>query len=50
MGLPMSDPIASETSDDDWRRDLAIKLVWAFVVKLALLTLLWFLFFRGSPS
>jgi hypothetical protein len=49
MGLPMSDPTL-ETSDDDWRRDLRVKLAWAFVVKLALLALLWFLFFRGSPS
>jgi hypothetical protein len=50
MGLPMSDPSASDTSDDDWRRDLRVKLVWAFVVKLALLALLWFVCFRGSPS
>jgi hypothetical protein len=49
MGLSVSEPTVPE-SDDDWRRDLRSKIAWALAVKLALLTLLWFLFFRGSPS
>jgi hypothetical protein len=34
----------------DWRRDLRVKLTWAVVAKLAALTLLWLLFFRGSAQ
>jgi hypothetical protein len=33
---------------EDWRRDLRNKLAWAFAAKVAVLFLLWFLFFRGS--
>ncbi len=33
---------------DVWRRDLKIKVAWAVAAKLAGLTLLWFLFFRGN--
>lgn len=33
---------------DTWRRDLKVKIAWAFVAKLVALTLLWFLFFRGN--
>jgi hypothetical protein len=31
-----------------YRQDLKVKIVWALVAKLLALTLLWFLFFRGS--
>jgi hypothetical protein len=31
-----------------WRRDLKVKIAWAFTAKLLALTLLWFLFFRGT--
>ena len=30
-----------------WRRELKVKIVWALAAKLAALTLLWLLFFRG---
>jgi hypothetical protein len=35
---------------DAWRRDLKVKLAWAFAAKLLALTVLWFLFFRGNGS
>jgi hypothetical protein len=50
MGLTVSEPTVSEDSDEDWRRDLRVKLAWAFAAKLAVLVLLWFLFFRGPHS
>jgi hypothetical protein len=31
-----------------WRRDLKVKIAWAFVAKLLGLAVLWFLFFRGT--
>jgi hypothetical protein len=34
----------------DWRRELRTKLTWAVAAKLAALTLLWLLFFRGSAQ
>jgi hypothetical protein len=40
----------SPKAQEDWRRDLALKLGWAFAVKLAALTLLWYLFFRGGTA
>jgi len=41
-----------ETShpDDDWRRDLKVKIAWTLAAKLLGLILLWFLFFRGNHS
>ncbi len=33
-----------------WRRDLKLKIAWALLAKLLGLTLLWFLFFRGTDS
>jgi hypothetical protein len=32
---------------DGWQRDLKVKIAWALAAKLAGLTLLWLLFFRG---
>jgi hypothetical protein len=37
-----------QESGDARRRDLKNKIVWALVAKLAGLTLLWLLFFRGN--
>jgi len=34
----------------DWRRELRSKIVWVMLAKAAALFLLWYLFFRGSPS
>jgi hypothetical protein len=41
-----------ETShrNDDWRRDLKVKIAWTLAAKLLGLILLWFLFFRGNHS
>ena len=36
--------------DDDWRRDLKVKIAWTLAAKLLGLILLWFLFFRGHHS
>jgi hypothetical protein len=33
-----------------WRRELKVKIAWAIAAKLAGLTLLWMLFFRGHGS
>jgi hypothetical protein len=33
---------------ETWRRDLKVKIAWAFVAKLLGLVVLWFLFFRGA--
>ena len=38
---------ANRDPELEWRRDLKVKLMWAFAAKLLGLTLLWFLFFRG---
>jgi hypothetical protein len=40
----------SPTVREDWRRELALKLACAFAAKLAALTLLWLLFFRGGAA
>ncbi len=34
----------------DWRRDLKVEITVALAAKFAALILLWFFFFRGSPS
>jgi hypothetical protein len=47
---PEDDMPDSSISNDDWRRDLRRKLLWAFIAKMAGLGLLWFFFFRGSHS
>jgi len=41
-----------ETSqrNDDWRRDLKVKIAWSLAAKLLGLILLWVLFFRGNHS
>jgi hypothetical protein len=39
-----------EELQDDWRRDLRTKIVWALLAKVLGLTLLWWLFFRGTHS
>jgi hypothetical protein len=36
--------------DDDWRRDLKVKIAWTLAAKLLALILLWLLFFRGNHS
>jgi hypothetical protein len=35
---------------DDWRRNLRTKLAWALLAKILGLTLLWWLFFRGTHA
>jgi hypothetical protein len=35
---------------DALRRDLKVKIAWAFAAKILALTLLWFLFFRSNGS
>jgi hypothetical protein len=32
---------------DSWQRELRVKIAWVLAAKLAALTILWLLFFRG---
>jgi hypothetical protein len=52
MGQGMRESCMVETShpDDDWRRNLKVKIAWTLAAKLLGLILLWLLFFRGNHS
>jgi hypothetical protein len=37
-------------SPDNWRRELRIWVIWAALAKIALLAIIWTLFFRGGAA
>jgi hypothetical protein len=50
QGIMETRMVETSHPDDDWRRDLKVKIAWTLAAKLLGLILLWFLFFRGNHS